>query len=174
MKMLLKNVLIVSLILSFSFIFACKANIISDENLKDSETLLSNQRELFIYPIRGYISSPYGLQSDPVNDKLKFHTGIDLSAGIDTPVKAAMSGIVTGKGNSRIFGNYIIIRHDNSYHTFYANLSDVSINQGDHIMQGSIIGKVGITGCSAVPHLHFGIFKDDKAVDPQTLFGLKK
>jgi len=169
MKTFSKNVLIVSLILLFNFIFACKANIISDENLENSETLLLNQRELFIYPIHGCISSPFGWQPDPIDNKLKFHTGIDLSAGIGTPVKAAMAGIVAKTGNSRIFGNYIIIRHNNSYYTFYANLSAVSINQGDHVMQGSIIGKVGITGCSTAPHLHFGIFKDDKAVDPHVL-----
>ena len=138
--------------------------------LEDSETLLLDQREHFIYPITGYVSRSFGWQLEPVTNRyLTFHRGIDLPAGIDTPVKAAMAGVVVATGSSQTYGNYIIIGHGNSYHTFYAHLSAVSINKGDHVMQGNIIGKVGDTGYSTGPHLHFGIYRDGIAINPLDL-----
>ena len=155
------KILSLGLILSLNLLFACKTHQITDVDLLE-------QRELFIFPVSGYISSPFGWQPDPITDKYRFHTGIDLSAKIDTPVKAAMAGIVTETGNSQMYGNYIIIGHGNSYHTLYAHLSAVSIKQGDHVVQGNTIGKVGNTGYSTGSYLHFGIYKDGKVVNPST------
>ena len=156
------KMLLLGLILSLSFLSACKTSQIIDVDL-------SGQRELFVYPITGYVSSPFGWQRDPISGRRGFHTGIDLLAETGTPVKAVMAGTVTATGNSQMYGNYIIIEHNNSCHTFYAHLSTVSIKQGDHVLQGSIIGRVGITGYSTGPHLHFAIYKAGRVVNPQAL-----
>jgi len=135
-----------------------------------SETAFLAQRNLFIYPIsERFVTSSFGWQLDPITGTHKFHTGIDFSAGTDTPVKAARAGIVCDTGNDNMYGKYIIIEHDNTYLTFYAHLSAVSVNQGDYVGQGNIIGKVGNTGYSTDPHLLFCIFRNGKAVNPLAL-----
>jgi murein DD-endopeptidase MepM/ murein hydrolase activator NlpD len=125
--------------------------------------------ELFIYPIRKVISSPYGWRKDPFTGEQSFHTGLDLKADTGTLVKAAMDGTVSVIGNSRVYGQHIILSHDNGYKTLYAHLSAFSVKQGDRVTQGKKIGEVGSTGYSTGPHLHFGVFKNGKWVNPLEL-----
>jgi len=136
-----------------------------------AEALLLGQKKLFIYPVHGRptINRSFGWQPDPVINQLRFHKGIDFLAQTGKPVKAARAGKVMATGNNQTYGNYIIIGHNDSYHTFYAHLSAVSVNQGDHVMQGKRIGSVGNTGYTTGTQLHFGIFKDGKAVNPLVL-----
>jgi len=92
------------------------------------------------------------------------HTGIDLRASIGTPIKAALSGTVVGVGNTDVlpsclsYGKWIMIRHPNGLSTLYAHLSVHSVNQGDQVVTGQIIGYSGNTGYSTGPHLHFSVY----------------
>jgi murein DD-endopeptidase MepM/ murein hydrolase activator NlpD len=131
-----------------------------------SEDLKMALGELFVYPIRGRLTSPYGWRDDPISGVRRFHAAIDLAASIGVPVKAAMDGRVSATGVNATYGKFIILSHSGGYQTMYAHLSLVSVKQGASVEQGAKIGEVGNTGYSTGPHLHFAIYKNGKAVDP--------
>jgi murein DD-endopeptidase MepM/ murein hydrolase activator NlpD len=131
-----------------------------------SEDLKLALGELFIYPIRGRLTSPYGWRDDPISGVRRFHAALDLAAGIGTPVKAAMDGRVSSVGTNATYGKFIILSHNGGYQTMYAHLNAVSVKQGDYMNQGSKIGEVGNTGYSTGPHLHFAVYKNGRAVNP--------
>jgi murein DD-endopeptidase MepM/ murein hydrolase activator NlpD len=122
--------------------------------------------ESFIYPVRGVLSSPYGWRVDPIAKVERFHSALDLAAPLGTPVKATMDGKVSRVAANSAYGNYIIITHQGSYQSLYAHLSVVSVKQGAWVTQNSKIGEVGSTGYSTGPHLHFSVFRDNKAINP--------
>jgi murein DD-endopeptidase MepM/ murein hydrolase activator NlpD len=122
--------------------------------------------ESFIYPLRGILSSSYGWRIDPISKVERFHSAIDLAAPLGTPVKAAMDGKVSRVAVNSVYGIYIIITHPGGYQSLYAHLSAALIKQGASVIQGSKIGEVGSTGYSTGPHLHFGVFKNNKAINP--------
>ncbi|GHV76848.1 hypothetical protein AGMMS49942_16690 [Spirochaetia bacterium] len=122
--------------------------------------------ELFIYPIRGRLTSPYGWRNDPISGVRRYHAALDLAAPTGTPVKAAMDGRVATVGYNGNYGNYIIISHSRGFQTLYGHLSAVSVKQGAYVYQGGKIGAVGSTGYSTGPHLHFAVYKNGKAVSP--------
>ena len=121
-----------------------------------------------IYPIPGSITSGYGWRVDPVRpnpDKKTFHFAIDLLGNTGDSVKAAMKGTVLNTAHNPNLGNFIILQHD-GYQTVYAHLSAFSVKVGDRINQGQEIGKVGNTGYTTNPHLHFEVFRDGKRINP--------
>jgi murein DD-endopeptidase MepM/ murein hydrolase activator NlpD len=122
--------------------------------------------ELFIYPIRGRLTSPYGWRNDPISGVRRYHAALDLAAPTGTPIKAAMDGRVVTLGFNSVYGKYIIMSHGNGFQTLYAHMNATSVGQGAYVQQGAKIGEVGSTGYSTGPHLHFGIFKNGKAVNP--------
>jgi murein DD-endopeptidase MepM/ murein hydrolase activator NlpD len=122
--------------------------------------------DLFIYPVRGRLSSPFGWRSDPISGERRYHAAIDLAAGMGTPVKASMDGRVTSVGFNATYGNYIIITHLDGYQTMYAHLSVVSVENSQYVVQGREIGKVGSTGYSTGPHLHFSLYKNSRSLNP--------
>lgn len=131
-----------------------------------SEDLKMALGELFIYPIRGRLTSPFGWRNDPISGVRRFHAAIDLAAPLGVPVKAAMDGRVSAAGVNATYGKFIILSHSGGYQTMYAHLSLVSVKQGDSLEQGAKIGEVGNTGYSTGPHLHFAVYKNGKAVNP--------
>ncbi|MDO8521938.1 MAG: peptidoglycan DD-metalloendopeptidase family protein [bacterium] len=94
----------------------------------------------------------------------KGHNGIDLAAQIGTPVKAALSGVVVGTGNTDSvrgcysFGKWVLIKHNNGLDTIYAHLSQIGISAGQSVATGQVIGYSGQTGYATGPHLHFGVY----------------
>ena len=122
--------------------------------------------ELFIYPIRGRLSSPYGWRNDPISGARRFHAALDLAANTGTPVKASMDGKVSTVGVNSVYGKYIILSHDGGFQTLYAHLNTVAVAQGAYASRGSKIGEVGSTGYSTGPHLHFAVYKNGKPVNP--------
>ncbi|MDR2757823.1 MAG: M23 family metallopeptidase [Spirochaetaceae bacterium] len=122
--------------------------------------------ELFIYPIRGRLTSPYGWRNDPISGVRRYHAALDLAAPTGTPVKASMDGRIITLGFNSVYGKYIIMSHASGFQTLYAHLNATSVGQGAYVPQGTKIGEVGSTGYSTGPHLHFGIFKNGKAVNP--------
>ena len=113
------------------------------------------------------ISSDYGWRIHPISRVAKFHTGIDYAAPEGSPVKAAMSGNIVFKGWKGGYGKTVMIRHKNGIETLYGHLSSfASLDVGQPVTKGELIGKVGSTGHSTGPHLHFEIRKNGKAVNP--------
>lgn len=122
--------------------------------------------ELFIYPIHGRLTSPFGYRSDPFTGARSFHSGIDLAAPTGTAVKATLDGKIAETGFNRIFGNYIIITHDRGYQSLYGHLSVIYVKRGQYVTQGSVVGAVGNTGYSTGPHLHLSIYKNGSLINP--------
>jgi murein DD-endopeptidase MepM/ murein hydrolase activator NlpD len=131
-----------------------------------SEDLKLALGELFIYPIRGRLTSPFGWRNDPISGVRRYHAALDLAANTGTPVKAAMDGKAATVGYNATYGKFIILSHSNGFQTMYAHLSVTSVTQGSSVQQGAKIGEVGSTGYSTGPHLHFAIYKNGRAVNP--------
>ena len=88
---------------------------------------------------------------------MKFHEGLDYSADIGTPVYATGDGTVELAGWNKGYGNSIDISHGYNYLTRYAHLSEILVRQGQKVRRGDMIGKVGNTGKSTGPHLHYEV-----------------
>jgi murein DD-endopeptidase MepM/ murein hydrolase activator NlpD len=125
--------------------------------------------DLFIRPIGGYLSSPYGYRTSPFTGVRQFHSGLDLAAPAGTPIRAAMSGRVTAAGWSDTFGNYVVVSHHSGYRTLYGHMSVIRVRSGSYVGTGERIGDVGSTGLSTGPHLHFTVYKNGVTVNPRAL-----
>ncbi len=120
---------------------------------------------LFIFPVRGKISSGFGSRADPFTGVRRFHNGLDIVNSPGTPIMAAMVGTVEDVGFNNNYGYYVILRHT-GYQTLYGHLSRFVVHRGQKVQQGEKIGELGTTGYSTGPHLHFSIFRNGEAVDP--------
>jgi len=135
---------------------------LEDETIKK---MTSNLQILHLPPLR-QVTSTYGIRLDPFTKKLAFHAGVDFKADTGTKIEAAMDGVVKSAGRKSMYGNAIVIKHDNGYETLYGHLSKMLVKQGDKIKQKDIIGLAGSTGRSTGPHLHFELIKNGKKIDP--------
>jgi murein DD-endopeptidase MepM/ murein hydrolase activator NlpD len=123
-------------------------------------------------PLAGRVTSGYGWREDPVKPQagvMRFHSAVDFSGKIGDPVKAAMKGAVLHIANNPNLGNFIILKHG-EYQTLYAHLSAFSVRIGEAVDQGQEIGKVGETGYTTGPHLHFEVFRNGNRINPLDLF----
>ncbi len=104
----------------------------------------------------------------PILKKYKAHLGVDYAARRGTPIVAAGSGRVTYAGRTRGYGKVIKIRHNDGYMTLYAHQKSFrrGIKRGKYVKKGQTIGYVGNTGLSTGPHLHFGLYKHGRAINP--------
>lgn len=114
----------------------------------------------FLMPTRGVISSRYGMRNG------RMHKGLDIAASVGTDIKAADGGKVTYVGRRGAYGNLVEIDHGNGYKTRYAHCSKILVKKGDKVYKGQVIAKVGNTGRSTGPHLHFEIIKNGRNVNP--------
>jgi len=118
----------------------------------------------FIWPVRGRITSPYGMRV--INGRKDFHSGIDIGGPTGTNILAAESGRVSYAGYMRGYGNVIILSHDGGYSTVYGHNSVNLVKKGQYVKKGSIIGKVGRTGNATGSHLHFEVRLGGKPLNP--------
>jgi len=120
-------------------------------------------------PIAGEIdeSSPFGIRTDPIVHEAAMHTGIDFRGDTGDPIRATASGTVTVAGWSGGYGKMVEIDHGNGLATRYGHLSEIDVDVGDTVRAGSIVGKLGSTGRSTGPHLHYEVRVKGEAVDPQ-------
>ncbi|MDR2535214.1 MAG: M23 family metallopeptidase [Treponema sp.] len=121
----------------------------------------------FRYPLRNYrLTSAFGPRINPVTGSLRNHNGLDLAAPTGTEVYAVREGVVTEIGEDRVYGNYIIIRHNQGWVSLYGHLSKIETVLRRNVESGTLIGRVGSTGQSTGPHLHFELRQNGKAQDP--------
>jgi murein DD-endopeptidase MepM/ murein hydrolase activator NlpD len=135
---------------------------LEDETIKQ---INSNLQILRLPPLR-QVTSTYGVRLDPFTKKLAFHAGIDFKADLGTKIEAAMDGVVKSAGKKSMYGNAVVIKHNNGYETLYGHLSKILVQPGQKIKQKDIIGLAGSTGRSTGPHLHFELIKNGKKIDP--------
>ncbi len=118
-----------------------------------------------IWPLRvGRISSPFGPRSG------RLHSGVDIAAPTGTPVYAADSGRVVVSGPTGAYGNYICVQHSRTLTTCYAHNSSLGARKGESVKKGDVIAKVGSTGRSTGPHVHFETRVGGKPVNPMRYF----
>lgn len=112
------------------------------------------------------IASGFGARVDPVNAERIFHNGIDFVADIGTPVYATADGKIEIAERKGVYGNCIEISHGDNYLTRYAHLSEMTVKPGATVKRGDIIGRVGSTGKSSQPHLHYEVWYKNEVQDP--------
>ncbi|GKS68063.1 murein DD-endopeptidase MepM and murein hydrolase activator NlpD, contain LysM domain [Nitrosomonas sp. PY1] len=113
-----------------------------------------------------WFSSGYGYRIDPFTGRKAFHEGVDFSAPMGTPIKAAAAGVVVYSDRHPDYGNMIEIDHGNDLVSRYAHASKRLVKLGQIVLQGQKIAEVGSTGRSTGAHLHFEIRHNDKSLNP--------
>jgi murein DD-endopeptidase MepM/ murein hydrolase activator NlpD len=119
-----------------------------------------------IWPAKGPITDVFGWRINPIWGGREFHEGIDIGVATGTPVHAAADGVVTYSGWMTGYGNMVMIYHGSDVTTLYAHLKSFVAKKGDTVKQGQTIAYSDNTGWSTGPHLHFGVYVGDQAVDP--------
>lgn len=132
--------------------------------LEDQDALLSSTPSLL--PAKGWKTSDFGFRVDPYTGLQQMHNGRDISANIGTPVIATADGQVVWSGPQGAYGNVIMIDHGHSLTTLYAHLSELGAKVGESVKRGDLIGKVGNTGRSTGPHLHYEVRVGGVPQDP--------
>jgi murein DD-endopeptidase MepM/ murein hydrolase activator NlpD len=120
-------------------------------------------------PVTGEIdlSSNFGVRMDPFLRSPAMHTGLDFRGSTGDPARATAAGTVTSAGVNGGYGKMVEIDHGNGFSTRYAHLSEIEVRVGNAVRSGQIIGRIGSTGRSTGPHLHYETRIDGEAVDPQ-------
>lgn len=139
--------------------------------LEEVHELLEEQRLRIsstpaISPVKGILTSGFGYRRDPVHGGRAFHQGLDIAASRGFPVRAAANGMVTRAGRVGGLGKAVYMAHGFGVGTRYGHLSKISVEPGQEIRRGDVIGEVGNTGRSTGYHLHYEVHVDGKAVNP--------
>jgi len=124
-----------------------------------------------IWPVRGIVSSGFGVRVSPFTRRNVFHRGLDIMAPRGSLVRTAGSGKIIRSGYDSTFGNIVVIDHGYGYRTIYAHLSETLVTAGEIVKKGHRIGRVGSTGRSTGPHLHFEIKVNGVSVNPIRYLG---
>lgn len=142
---------------------AASASITSQSSKRSS----GNDEEMLRPVASGPVTSKFGRRSAPKAGASTNHDGIDYGVPIGTTVRAALSGTVEVAGANGGYGSYVQLRHKKGLTTFYGHLSKISVKKGQRVTRGDTIAKSGNSGTSTGPHLHFGVHKGGKPVDPE-------
>lgn len=121
----------------------------------------------FTWPANGPITSRFGNRFHPILKVYKMHTGIDIGVPRGTTVKASAPGYVILAGWAGGYGKCVIIDHGGYWSTLYAHMDSISVSLNQQVSAGQMVGKVGSTGYSTGPHLHFEIRFKGEPQDPQ-------
>ncbi len=120
-----------------------------------------------IFPVDGYITSPYGDRKDPFTGASSNHNGLDIGAAKGTPIYSASGGkVIQARDKKNGFGLCVVIEHSSGFRTLYGHCSELLVEEGQYVSAGELIARVGSTGRSTGNHLHYSIIIDDKWVDP--------
>jgi murein DD-endopeptidase MepM/ murein hydrolase activator NlpD len=120
----------------------------------------------YIWPVRGRLAQKFGWRVHPILRRRQFHTGLDIAVEHGTPIMAADSGVVIFAGFNGGYGKMLLVDHGSGFSTLYAHTSLLLVDKGQTVIKGQIIAKVGTTGLSTGPHLHFEIRKNGTPVNP--------
>ena len=118
------------------------------------------------WPLRGWITSPFGRRISPFTGIPSFHEGVDIAAKTGTPVMATADGVVVKAGFSTGYGNMVEISHGYGMKTVFGHNSRLNVKAGQWVRRGEVISFVGDTGSSTGPHLHYEVRLNDLPVNP--------
>jgi murein DD-endopeptidase MepM/ murein hydrolase activator NlpD len=126
------------------------------------------QSRLFTFPLdTQVVTSRYGKRDSPISGRVHFHTGLDLAAPKGSKVYAARDGRVIQKSYNDVLGNYIILSHTGGIETVYGHLDSTEVELNQTVTSAMIIGRVGSTGASTGPHLHFEVKERGGSLNPE-------
>jgi len=122
-------------------------------------------------PVDGWFSHGFGWRKDPWTGEREFHRGLDIVSDAGVEIVAPADGVVSRVGRYPDYGRSIDVNHGFGHVTRYAHMSEVVVKAGDRVQRGDMIGKVGSTGRSTGPHLHYEVFLDGRRVNPWKYLG---
>jgi murein DD-endopeptidase MepM/ murein hydrolase activator NlpD len=143
-----------------------------EDELEVLASLLANQRfheqvAVAGRPVKlGWMSSGFGRRVDPITGRMAWHGGADFAGKPGSDVVAVASGVVTFAGDKNGYGRMIEINHGEGFVTRYGHHKELLVAAGDVVKKGQVIGRMGSTGRSTGPHVHFEVLKDGRQVDP--------
>ncbi|AKX93078.1 murein hydrolase activator EnvC family protein [Neomoorella thermoacetica] len=142
------------------------------EQAKSNRKLSPSGTKGMLWPLPGYtqISSPFGWRIHPLLKTNRFHDGVDLPAPAGTEIIAPLDGQVISTGYLGGYGNHIVIDHGGGLSTMYAHLSAILVQNGQEVKKGQVIGRVGSTGWSTGPHLHFMVLLQGEPTNPMNYY----
>lgn len=145
---------------------------VQTEQLNALETLLiDRQLQKAVtpsgWPVNGgWVSSNFGMRADPFTGARSLHKGVDIASPMGSIIKAMGDGVITFAGKKRGYGRLVQINHGQGYVTRYAHILEALVKVGDRVKKGEAVAKVGTSGRSTGPHLHFEVMRDRHQVDP--------
>lgn len=131
-------------------------------------------RQRFIFPVRGRISGRFGSQRIYRGEPGAYHSGLDLTTGTSgTPFVAPADGVVILAAQTpfTLEGNLLMIDHGMGLNSAFLHCAQILVKEGDHVKQGQVIGRIGMTGRATGPHLHWSIKWQDARLDPLLFTG---
>ncbi|CEM62591.1 M23 family peptidase [Treponema phagedenis] len=144
--------------------FLCIPNAIFDGTVR-----IFFLKPFYRFPLdKGILTSGFGNRPSPFTGKPSYHAGIDLAAPMGSPVYACAAGEIKKIATNNIYGKHIILKHIDGRESLYGHLSAVEVQLHQKVKSGKIIGKVGMTGMSTGPHLHFEVHEHGVPKNPAT------
>jgi murein DD-endopeptidase MepM/ murein hydrolase activator NlpD len=142
-----------------------------EESLQEVRAYLDDRTSLLratpsVWPVRGWVTSHFGWRKSPHGDGARLHSGMDIAAPIGTPIISPADGHVVFAGYHTAYGNLVVIDHGYGLTTKYAHTSRMLVGVGERVQRGDLIARVGNTGRSTGPHLHFEVIKDGVSTSP--------
>lgn len=125
-------------------------------------------------PVAGHqVNSPFGLRRMPWESHGRLHRGVDIAAPSGTPVRAVEDGVIVRSGTSASYGRFVEVKHDGGLTSFYAHLGRIErgAKAGATVSGGAVIGRIGSSGVSTGPHLHFEIRRGETPLNPVAFIG---
>jgi murein DD-endopeptidase MepM/ murein hydrolase activator NlpD len=141
------------------------------EKYSELETSLGDLKDRLdhtpsIWPTRGWLQSGFGIRTDPFTGTRRLHRGLDISNNTGTPIFASAAGRVQSTRIDRELGRMIVIEHDYGFVTRYGHLSQIDVVRGQKVKRGDMIGRMGSTGRSTGPHLHYEVWCNGNVLNP--------
>lgn len=134
--------------------------VLRDRRLKAAVTPLG-------WPVTGgWVSSHFGVRADPFTGKRAYHEGVDIANRLGADIQAMAEGVVSYAGHKDGYGLMVEVNHGRGQTTRYAHAQAVLVKEGDRVSRGQAIARVGSSGRSTGPHLHFEVLQDGRQVDP--------
>ena len=127
-----------------------------------------------IWPAQGWLTSGMGPRTDPLTGDADYHSGLDIAGDKGQPIYATAAGIVTQAGYASGYGNVIVVDHGFGLETRYGHLSEFLVHNGDHVKRGEMIAKLGATGRTTGPHLHYEVMANGRLLNPLQLLTQQK
>jgi murein DD-endopeptidase MepM/ murein hydrolase activator NlpD len=134
------------------------------EYLEDQKSLLASTPS--IWPVKGWLTSTFGYRSSPFTGRRELHKGLDIATRSGTPIIAPADGLVVFAGREGGFGNMVIIDHGYGITTRYGHCSSLETKLGQKVKRGDVVARVGNTGRSTGPHVHYEVAVNGVSVNP--------